>query len=70
MDTTTPKINLGELFYKEKEITSLTIPNQLIVSKGVYSGTIKLHWDEVPYATSYRIERAVVAERFECPYDS
>ena len=60
MDTTTPKINLGELFYKEKEITSLTIPNQLIVSKGVYSGTIKLHWDEVPYATSYRIERAVV----------
>ncbi len=60
MDTKTPKINLGELFYKEKEITSLSTPNQLIVSKGVYSGTIKLHWDEVPYATSYRIERAIV----------
>ena len=60
MDTKTPKSNLEELFYKEKEITSLTSPNQLIVSKGIYSGTIKLHWDEVPYATSYRIERAVV----------
>ena len=60
MDKDTPKINLGELFYKEKEITALDIPTQIIVSKGKYSGTIKLHWDEVPYATSYRLERAVV----------
>ena len=60
MDSKTPKISLGDFLYNEPEITSLTVPNQLIVSKGVYSGTIKLHWDEVPYATSYRIERAVV----------
>ena len=58
MDTTTPKTNLGDLLYKEIEITSLDAPKQLIVSKGIYSGTVKLHWDEVPYATSYRIERA------------
>ena len=58
MDTKTPKINLGDLFYKEAEISSLEAPKQLIISKGIYSGTVKLHWDEVPYATSYRIERA------------
>ena len=58
MDTKTPKSSLEDLLFKEKEITSLTAPVQLIVSKGVYSGSIKLHWDEVPYATSYRIERA------------
>ncbi|MBR4397429.1 MAG: hypothetical protein IKS93_06230, partial [Methanobrevibacter sp.] len=46
--------------YKEPEITVLDAPKQLIVSKGMYNGSIKLHWDEVPYATSYRIERAVV----------
>lgn len=60
MDTKTPKINLGDLFFKEKEITELSVPKQLFVSQGKYSGTIKLHWDEVPYATSYRVERAVV----------
>ena len=60
MDTKTPKINLGDLFYEKKEITGLDIAKQLIVSQGMYSGTVKLHWDEVPYATSYRIERAVV----------
>lgn len=60
MDTSTPKYSLWELMYKEAEITSLDSPKQLIVSKGMYSGAIKLHWDEVPYATSYRIERAVI----------
>ena len=60
MDTTTPKVNLGDLMFKGKEITALSAPKQLFVSQGKYSGTIKLHWDEVPYATSYRVERAVV----------
>lgn len=60
MDTQTPKSNLSDLFFKEKEITELSVPKQLLVSKGMFSGTIKLHWDEVPYATSYRVERAVV----------
>ena len=60
MDTTTPKINLEDLLYKEKEITSLEAPKQLLVSQGMYGNSIKLRWDEVPYASSYRIERAVV----------
>ena len=60
MDTKTPKINLGDLLYKEKEITSLATPKQLIVSQGMYAKSIKLRWDEVPYAASYRLERAVI----------
>ena len=60
MDTKTPKINLGDLFYEEKKVTALSAPKQLFVSQGMFSGTVKLHWDEVPYATSYRVERAVV----------
>ncbi|MBO4628883.1 MAG: fibronectin type III domain-containing protein [Treponema sp.] len=62
MDVKTPKINLGDLMYQEAEITELSAPTQVIVSQGKYSGTIKIHWDEVPYATSYRLERAVVKE--------
>lgn len=60
MDYETPRINLGDLFYKEVEVTSLNPPTQVLVSQGRYSGVIKIHWDEVPYANSYRIERAVV----------
>lgn len=60
MDSKTPKSNLSDLLYKEKEITELEPPKQIIVSKGEYSGTIKIHWNEVPYATSYRLERAVI----------
>lgn len=60
MDTKTTKINLNDFLYVEKPVTSLDSPSQLIVSQGSYSGTIKLHWNEVPYATSYRLERAVI----------
>ena len=60
MDTTTTKINLGDLFYKEKEVTSLETPKQLLVSQGMYGNSIKLRWNEVPHAASYRVERAVM----------
>ena len=45
MDTKTPKINLNYLLYKEKEITSLEPPKQIIVSQGRYNNVIKIHWD-------------------------
>lgn len=60
MDNKTQKINLNDLMYKEKPVTSLETPSQLIVSQGMYGSAIKLHWDEVPYAASYRVERAVI----------
>jgi hypothetical protein len=60
MDTETGRISLGDLLYQEPELTSLSAPTQVLVSQGKYSGLIKIHWDEVPYANSYRIERAVV----------
>ena len=61
MDTEKPRINLGDLLYQEKPITSLNPPTQLLVSQGSYSNEIKIHWDDVPYANSYRIERAIIA---------
>ena len=60
MDTKTQKISLNDLLYTEKPISSLEAPVQLIVSQGKYSGVIKLHWNEVSHATSYRLERAVM----------
>ncbi len=60
MDTEKSRINLGDLLYQEPELTSLSTPTQVLVSQGKYSGTIKIHWDEVPYANSYRIERAII----------
>ncbi len=60
MDTKTQKINLSDLLYAEKPVTALEAPAQLIVSQGKYGGVIKLHWNEVPHATSYRLERAVI----------
>lgn len=60
MDTEKPRINLGDLLYQEPELTELSTPTQVLVSQGQYSGSIKIHWDEVPYANSYRIERAIM----------
>ena len=60
MDVTNQRITLGDLLYQEPEITGLSAPTQVLVSQGTYSGTIKIHWDEVPYANSYRIERAII----------
>ena len=61
MDTETPQISLTDFLYEAPKITNLDPPEQLIVSQGLYSGIIKLHWTDVPNATSYRIERAVVS---------
>jgi len=60
MDTDTPQTSLSEFFYEEKPVTSLTAPTQVIASQGLYSGSIKVSWSEVPNASSYRIERAVI----------
>lgn len=61
MDTETPQISLTDFLYEPHKITNLDPPEQLMVSQGMYSGIIKLHWTDVPNATSYRIERAVVS---------
>lgn len=58
-DSDTTQTSLPELLYKEKAATSLETPEQLLVTKGEYSNSIKLRWSEVKNASSYRIERAV-----------
>jgi len=52
--------SLSDFLYDAPKISELSVPEQLIVSQGMYSGIVKLHWTDVPYASSYRIERAVV----------
>ena len=59
MDSDTPQVNLSDFLYEEKPITSLEAPVQVIASQGIYKDSIKLRWEEVSNAKSYRIERAV-----------
>ena len=61
MATDTNPANLGDLFEREEEIEELGTSAQLFVSQGLLAGKIQLTWSQVDYATSYRIERAVVS---------
>lgn len=58
------KTDLADFFYNPPKITMLDSPKQVIASQGYYSGNVKLYWQPVENATSYRIERA------ETPKDS
>lgn len=60
MNTEASQTSLNEFLYKEDTITELSAPSQVLASQGLYSGSIKVHWNDVPYATSYRVERAIV----------
>ncbi|MCR4741787.1 MAG: fibronectin type III domain-containing protein [Treponema sp.] len=60
MDTESLQVNLNDFMYEAPEITELSCPTQVLASQGLYSGVIKIHWNAVPYARSYRIERAVM----------
>lgn len=60
MDTESLQINLNDFMYETPAITELSSPTQVLASQGLYSGAIKIHWNAVPYARSYRIERAIM----------
>lgn len=60
MDTESLQINLNDFMYETPAITELSSPSQVLASQGLYSGAIKIHWNAVPYARSYRIERAIM----------
>lgn len=60
MDHTVNQKTLADFLYEPEKITSLEAPTQVIASQGLYSGVIKVNWNDVDNATSYRIERAVV----------
>lgn len=61
LDNKTTQVSLADFLYEPEKITNLDSPDQLIVSQGMYSGIVKLHWTDVPHASSYRVERAVVS---------
>lgn len=60
MDNSSSHKTLSDLFFIPKKITSLKAPTQVMASQGLYSGIIKINWNDVENATSYRIERAVI----------
>jgi len=60
MDHSSKQQTLADFFHQDAEITSLEAPTQVLASKGLYSGSVKVNWTQVQNATSYRIERAVV----------
>ncbi len=60
IDTNTPEITLEGFLYEDVIRTYLVPPSQLIASQGMYSNAVKISWNEVEHASSYRIERAVI----------
>lgn len=60
MDTNTNPVSIADLFIRNKDLDSLETPAQLYATQALYSGKIILTWEEVAYATSYSVERAVV----------
>lgn len=60
MDTESTQLTLKDFLYEAPQVTSLEAPTQVIASQGLYSGSIKVNWNDVENATSYRIERAVI----------
>lgn len=62
MDADLSHGSLNELFEEKEEVVGLAAPGQLFATKGTYPGIICVSWKEVPGATSYRIERAVVKD--------
>ncbi len=63
MDMDISSITIKDLFYVRETIKKLDTPAQLFASQGLHQGKIMLSWTEVDYATSYRIERAVVTSK-------
>lgn len=65
VETGVSHISLGDFLFQKPAISSLEAPSQVIASQGTYSGEIRIRWTEVPNATSYRIERAVVQDSLD-----
>lgn len=60
MDKSSNTSSLYDLLTPELKIEKLDAPKELFVSQGLYSNQIEISWSAVKYASSYKIERAVV----------
>lgn len=75
MDGTSNYSSLYDLLTPSVKIEKLDPPKELFVSQGLYSNQIEISWAAVKYATSYKIERAVVKTKnpdgtWQMPSDS
>lgn len=62
------KSSLGGLLVPDEKITKLEIPSKIAASQGRYKNKITISWSEVPFATSYHLERAVATKDDEGKY--
>ena len=60
MDISKDSSSLTDLIVPEEKETFLSYPEQVFVSDKVYQDKIVVSWKDVPGATSYQIERAVI----------
>ena len=65
IDTSSTLASLGDILTEPVKIDVLETPAQLFVSDGDNSGTIRVSWNSVEGAQSYRLERAVVTSKNE-----
>lgn len=68
MDNNTDNVSLATLLTPIKKITSLQTPEQIFASEAMYSGTICISWKPVPYANSYRLQKAIIMPDAEGKY--
>lgn len=63
MQQATNGATLSKMFEAKLEIEKLASPSQIFVTNGEYSNKIVINWEKVPYARSYRLERAIATEK-------
>ena len=62
--------SLSQLLTPKKKIEKLDSPRQVFVSKGLFKDEIRVSWSDVPYAASYRLERAVAKKNIDGSWPS
>ncbi|MGP1458777.1 MAG: fibronectin type III domain-containing protein [Treponema sp.] len=62
--------SLSQLLTPKKKIDRLESPRQVFASKGLLKDEIRVSWSEVPYAASYRLERAVAKKNLDGSWPS
>lgn len=63
IDIKNKQSSLSDFLTPAVKVDKLDAPEQVLASKGVYPGKIKITWNNVEHATSYTVERACVEDK-------